>query len=88
MRLDYFDEVGKPTFRNPASCMAKPARWRFGKVFVFGPTFRAERSKTKRHLNEFWMVEPEVAFMDLEGDMELAEEFIHYLIDRVLEERM
>jgi asparaginyl-tRNA synthetase len=60
----------------------------FGKVYVFGPTFRAERSKTKRHINEFWMVEPEVAFMDLEGDMELAEQFIHYVIDKVLKERL
>ena len=58
-----------------------------GKVYVFGPTFRAEKSKTRRHLAEFWMVEPEVAFMDLEGDMNLAESFLTYVVGRVLETR-
>jgi len=58
-----------------------------GKVYCFGPTFRAEKSKTRRHLTEFWMVEPEVAFMDLEGDMDLAEDFISNIVARVLEER-
>ena len=56
----------------------------FGKTYCFGPTFRAEKSKTRRHLNEFWMVEPEVAFMDLEGDIELAEDFLCYIISQVL----
>jgi len=59
----------------------------FGKAYCFGPTFRAEKSKTRRHLAEFWMVEPEVAFMDLEGDMELAEDFLCYIVERVLEQR-
>src|SRR4029078_13294602 len=59
----------------------------FGKVYCFGPTFRAEKSKTRRHLAEFWMVEPEVAFLDLEGDMRLAEDFITYIVERVLETR-
>ncbi len=59
----------------------------FGKVYCFGPTFRAEKSKTRRHLAEFWMVEPEVAFMDLEGDMRLAEHFLSYVVARVLETR-
>ncbi len=59
----------------------------FGKVYCFGPTFRAEKSKTRRHLAEFWMVEPEVAFMDLEGDMVLAEHFLSYVVARVLETR-
>jgi asparaginyl-tRNA synthetase len=59
----------------------------FGKVYCFGPTFRAEKSKTRRHLAEFWMVEPEVAFMDLEGDMRLAENFIAYIVARALEAR-
>ncbi len=59
----------------------------FGSVYCFGPTFRAEKSKTRRHLAEFWMVEPEVAFMDLDGDMKLAEDFIAYVVGRVLEGR-
>ncbi len=59
----------------------------FGKVYCFGPTFRAEKSKTRRHLAEFWMVEPEVAYMDLEGDMELAEQFLEAVVSRVLAER-
>jgi len=55
-----------------------------GKVYCFGPTFRAEKSKTRRHLTEFWMIEPEVVFMDLEGDMKLAENFIEYVVQRIL----
>src|SRR5262249_56283072 len=56
----------------------------FGKVYCFGPTFRAEKSKTRRHLTEFWMIEPEVAYCDLDGDMALAEDFIEYVVQRVL----
>lgn len=59
----------------------------FGKVYCFGPTFRAERSKTRRHLTEFWMVEPEVAYADLDDIMKLAEEFITFIVGRVLENR-
>jgi len=55
-----------------------------GKVYTFGPTFRAENSNTSRHLAEFWMIEPEVAFMDLEGNMDLAEDFLKYVIAYVL----
>ncbi|GAC1362320.1 MAG: asparagine--tRNA ligase [Polyangiales bacterium] len=58
-----------------------------GKAYCFGPTFRAEKSKTRRHLAEFWMVEPEVAFMDLDGDMQLAEDFLTFIVARVLESR-
>ena len=56
-----------------------------GKAYTFGPTFRAENSNTTRHLAEFWMIEPEVAFMDLDGNMDLAEDFIKYVINYVLE---
>jgi asparaginyl-tRNA synthetase len=58
-----------------------------GKVYSFGPTFRAEKSKTRRHLTEFWMVEPEVAYCDLDGLMELAENFLSFIVDRVLTRR-
>ena len=58
-----------------------------GKVYSFGPTFRAEKSKTRRHLTEFWMVEPEVAFCDLDGLMELAEQFLSSIVERVLARR-
>ena len=59
----------------------------FGKVYCFGPTFRAEKSKTRRHLTEFWMIEPEVAYLDLDGDMDLAEDFIAHIVQSVLENR-
>ena len=64
-----------------AGCMA------FGKVYTFGPTFRAEKSKTRRHLTEFWMIEPEVAFLDLEGNMDLAEDFIVEVVAQVLDRK-
>ena len=66
---------------NEATAMA------FGKVYCFGPTFRAEKSKTRRHLIEFWMVEPEVAFATLEDMIELSEDLVIYIIERVLEQR-
>lgn len=56
-----------------------------GKVYTFGPTFRAENSNTSRHLSEFWMIEPEVAFMDLPGNMDLAEDFLKYVLNYILE---
>ena len=65
-----------------AECMAMA----FSNVYTFGPTFRAEDSHTARHAAEFWMIEPEMAFCDLEGDMELAEAMIKYIIKKVLEE--
>jgi asparaginyl-tRNA synthetase len=82
----YFDE-GMAYLSQSGQLYGEAGALAFGKVYVFGPTFRAERSKTKRHLNEFWMVEPEVAFMDLEGDMQLAEDFVHFIVGRVLAER-
>ncbi|HEX7251241.1 MAG TPA: asparagine--tRNA ligase [Thermoanaerobaculia bacterium] len=63
----------------------EPAAAAFGKVYCFGPTFRAEKSKTRRHLREFWMVEPEVAFMEIDGLMALAEEFVVEIVGRVLD---
>jgi asparaginyl-tRNA synthetase len=66
---------------NEAAAMA------FGKVYCFGPTFRAEKSKTRRHLTEFWMVEPEVAYLDLKGNMDLAEDFLVEIVRRVVAER-
>ena len=59
----------------------------FGKVYCFGPTFRAEKSKTRRHLTEFWMIEPEVAYCDLNGDMDLAEDFLENVVQLVLTDR-
>jgi asparaginyl-tRNA synthetase len=59
----------------------------FGKIYTFGPTFRAEKSKTRRHLTEFWMIEPEVAWNDSNANMALQEEFVSYLVQRVLERR-
>jgi len=63
----------------------EPACMAFGKVYCFGPTFRAEKSKTRRHLTEFWMIEPEVAFLELDGLVALAEEFVTYIVARVLD---
>lgn len=59
----------------------------FGKIYTFGPTFRAEKSKTRRHLTEFWMIEPEMAYYDINDTMDLAEEFIEYIVQRVLEKK-
>jgi len=58
-----------------------------GKVYCFGPTFRAEKSKTRRHLTEFWMVEPEVAYADIDDNMDLAEELLEYVVQRVIENK-
>jgi asparaginyl-tRNA synthetase len=63
----------------------EPACMAFGRVYCLGPTFRAEKSKTRRHLTEFWMIEPEVAFMELEGLLELAENFVSYIVARILD---
>lgn len=84
--LDYFD-LGKATLTQSGQLYGEASALAFGKVYVFGPTFRAEKSKTRRHLTEFWMIEPEMAYYDLEMDMDLAEEFIEYIVQRVLEKK-
>ena len=84
--LDYFGER-KAYLTQSGQLYAEAGALAFGKVYCFGPTFRAEKSKTRRHLTEFWMVEPEVAYCDLDGDMELAEQFVSYIAGRVLERR-
>ena len=81
----YFDEKAYLTQSGQLYSEATAAA--FGKVYCFGPTFRAEKSKTRRHLTEFWMVEPEAAFATLEDMMELAERFITFIVKRVLEKR-
>jgi len=80
---DYFGD--KAFLTQSGQLYLEPAISAFGKVYCFGPTFRAEKSKTRRHLMEFWMVEPEVAFLEFEGLCNLAEEFICVLVARVLD---
>jgi len=84
--VDYFEDekvylTQSGQLYNEANAMA------FGKVYCFGPTFRAEKSKTRRHLTEFWMVEPEMAYADLEEIKRVAEDLVAYLVGRVLENR-
>jgi asparaginyl-tRNA synthetase len=74
----YFDE--KAYLSQSGQLYMEATAAAFGKVYCFGPTFRAEKSKTRRHLIEFWMVEPEVAFNDLYDNMELAEQFVEYVV--------
>jgi len=82
----YFD-LGKAYLTQSGQLYAEAGAMALGKVYTFGPTFRAEKSKTRRHLTEFWMVEPEMAFFDLNDDMDLAEEFIEYIVQTILTER-
>jgi asparaginyl-tRNA synthetase len=84
-KTDYFGSSAYLT--QSGQLYAEAAALAFGRVYCFGPTFRAEKSKTRRHLTEFWMVEPEVAYFDLDDDIKLAEEFISYIVQRVLERR-
>ena len=80
---DYFGDKAYLTqsgqLYNEAAAMA------FGKVYCFGPTFRAEKSKTRRHLTEFWMIEPEMAYCELEGAMDVAEDLVAFVIERILD---
>ena len=80
---DYFGESAY--LSQTGQLYAEAGAMAFGKVFTFGPTFRAEKSKTRRHLTEFWMVEPEMAFMHQEESLELQERYISFLISKVLE---
>src|SRR6476660_1657323 len=82
-QTQYFDEIAYLTQSGQLYSEATAAA--FGKVYCFGPTFRAEKSKTRRHLMEFWMVEPEVAFLEFEGLCALTEEFVGYLVARILD---
>ena len=83
--MEYFD-LGKAYLTQSGQLYAEAGALALGKVYTFGPTFRAEKSKTRRHLTEFWMVEPEMAFYDLDDDMDLAEEFLEYIVKSVLKD--
>jgi asparaginyl-tRNA synthetase len=81
------DYHGEPAYLAQTGQLYNEANiFAFGKVYCFGPTFRAEKSKTRRHLQEFWMVEPEIAFCDLDGLMEVEEQFVSHIVQRCLAE--
>ncbi|MGD0858850.1 MAG: asparagine--tRNA ligase [Terracidiphilus sp.] len=83
--VDYF---GDPAFLTQSGQLyIESTALALGKVYSFGPTFRAEKSKTRRHLTEFWMIEPEAAFLDLDGLLELAENFLSHIVSSVLKNR-
>jgi asparaginyl-tRNA synthetase len=83
--VGYFDD--KAYLTQSGQLYMEAGAMAFGKVYCFGPTFRAEKSKTRRHLTEFWMIEPEVAYADLDDDMALAEDFLVEVVGRVVDER-
>jgi len=83
---DYFD-LGKAYLAQTGQLYVEAAAAALGKVYCFGPTFRAEKSKTRRHLTEFWMVEPEVAWNDSDANMRLQEDFVSFIVRRCLERR-
>jgi asparaginyl-tRNA synthetase len=83
---DYFD-LGKAYLAQTGQLYVEAAAAALGKVYCFGPTFRAEKSKTRRHLTEFWMVEPEVAWNDSNDNMRLQEDFVAYVVARCLDRR-
>src|SRR5580692_4333642 len=83
--VDYF---GDPAYLTQSGQLyIESTALALGKVYSFGPTFRAEKSKTRRHLTEFWMIEPEVAYCDLDGLLELAENFLSHIVQSVLKNR-
>ncbi|NBC18614.1 MAG: asparagine--tRNA ligase, partial [Bacteroidetes bacterium] len=82
--IDYF---GEPAYLTQSGQLHGEAMaMAMGKIYTFGPTFRAEKSKTRRHLTEFWMIEPEMAFFDLDMDMDLAEDFLVRIVGDVLDQ--
>jgi asparaginyl-tRNA synthetase len=83
---EYFDE-GKAYLAQTGQLYGEALAAALGRIYTFGPTFRAEKSKTRRHLTEFWMIEPEMAWYDQDDNMRLQEEFVSYLVERVLERR-
>jgi asparaginyl-tRNA synthetase len=83
---EYFDE-GNAYLAQTGQLYGEAAAAAFGKIYTFGPTFRAEKSKTRRHLTEFWMIEPEVAWNDSAANMRLQEDLVFYLVQRCLERR-
>ena len=84
--IDLFGE-DKAYLSQSGQLYAEAGALALGRVYTFGPTFRAEKSKTRKHLLEFWMIEPEVAYLEHEGNMKLQEAFVSYLVGRVLENR-
>ena len=83
---DYFD-LGKAYLSQSGQLYAEAGAMALGKVYTLGPTFRAEYSMTKRHITEFWMMEPEMAFYDLNDNMDLIEDFLEYVVQRVIKNR-
>ena len=83
---EYFDE-GTAYLAQTGQLYGEALAAALGRIYTFGPTFRAEKSKTRRHLTEFWMIEPEMAWYDQDDNMDLQEAFVRYLVGRVLERR-
>ncbi len=83
---EYFEE-GTAYLAQTGQLYGEAAAAAFGKIYTFGPTFRAEKSKTRRHLTEFWMIEPEVAWFDSNDNMKLQEDFVSFLVRRCLDRR-
>ncbi|MFH0899211.1 MAG: amino acid--tRNA ligase-related protein, partial [Pseudomonadota bacterium] len=83
--VGYFDQ--KAYLTQSGQLYMEAAAMALGKVYCFGPTFRAEKSKTRRHLTEFWMVEPEIAYLELDGIMDLAEDFLVEVVKQVISKR-
>ncbi len=83
---EYFDE-GEAYLAQTGQLYGEALAAALGRIYTFGPTFRAEKSKTRRHLTEFWMIEPEMAWYDQDDNMDLQEDFVRYLVQRVLDRR-